>query len=117
MRIHHVAMRTRDLARLVEFYRDVLGFAVTRTQEDRSVWLDAGDAILMLERAEDGEPFPEPGTKELLAFAIGVEEHVLYTDRLARAGVVVEARTASTMYFRDPDGRRVGLSAWPAPLG
>ncbi len=117
MRIHHVAMRTRDLARLERFYVDVLGLPVTRRQEERSVWLDAAGTILMLERAEEGEPSPPVGSMELVAFGVAPEEHAFYTDRLARAGVAIEARTASTLYFRDPDGRRVGLSAFPAPLG
>ena len=116
MRIHHVALRTRELPRLERFYVDVLGLAVTRRQDDRSVWLDAAGAIVMLERAEPGEPESVVGSMELLAFAIAPEEHALYTDRLARAGVAIEARTASTLYVRDPDGRRVGLSAWPATL-
>ena len=116
MRIHHVAFRTHDLERLVAFYCDVLAFTIARKQDDRSVWLDAGDAILMLERADDGEPAPPEGTKELVAFAIGADEHAFYTERLDRAGVPIEASTASTIYFRDPDGRRVGLSAWPGKL-
>jgi len=116
MRIHHIAFRTHDLPRLVAFYVDVLGFGVSRRQEDRSVWLDAGDAILMLERSDEGEPAPSDGTKELVAFAIRREEHAIYTERLDRAGVALETGTASTIYFRDPDGRRVGLSAWPEKI-
>src|SRR5262249_46501272 len=110
MRIHHLALRTHDLSRLVAFYVDLLGFGVARRQEDRSVWLDAGDAILMLERADEGETITTP-TMELVAFAIRPEEHAIYTERLERAGVAIEGATASTVYFRDPDGRRIGLSA------
>jgi hypothetical protein len=35
-----------------------------------------------------------------------------WTARLAAAGVAVEAQTEFTLYFRDPDGRRVALSAY-----
>ena len=97
MRIHHVALRTRDLARLERFYVETLGFVVTRRQE-HSVWLAAGDAILMLERADEGEPAVPAGSKELVAFAIVRDEYAKYTHLVA-----VEARTASTIYFRDPD--------------
>jgi catechol 2,3-dioxygenase-like lactoylglutathione lyase family enzyme len=116
MRIHHLALRTPDLSRLERFYVDTLGFLVTRRQDGRSVWLDAGGAILMLEEREGGEPAIPDGAKELIAFAIGADEHAHYEGRLARAGVAIEDRTPSTLYFRDPDGRRVGLSAWPAAL-
>ena len=60
MRIHHLAFRSGDIARLERFYVEVLG--------------------------------------------------------LARAGVAVEAATEFTLYVRDPDGRRVGLSSYPLPL-
>jgi catechol 2,3-dioxygenase-like lactoylglutathione lyase family enzyme len=116
MRVHHIALRTRDLARLERFYVGVLGLLPTRRQDDRSVWLDAGGTILMLERAETGEPATPAGSYELVAFGLTRDEHASATERLAAAGVAVEARTASTLYFRDPDGRRVGLSAWPDEL-
>jgi catechol 2,3-dioxygenase-like lactoylglutathione lyase family enzyme len=85
MRIHHLALRTRDLPRLERFYVDALGFEVTRRQ-DQSVWLDAGGAIVMLERAGDEEPAVPGDTKELVAFAIDASEHTLRVERLARAG-------------------------------
>jgi catechol 2,3-dioxygenase-like lactoylglutathione lyase family enzyme len=116
MRLHHLAFRTADLARLERFYTDVLGLAVVRRDEARSVWLDAGGTVVMLEVRDANEPAPPAGSKELVAFAIEGEEHAEYMDRLARAGVAIEASTDFTMYVRDPDGRRVGLSSYPAAL-
>jgi len=111
MIIHHLAFRTADLGRLERFYVDVLGLVVTRRSE-RSVWLDAGGTILMLERAEPGEPEARPGTMELVAFGAsdGMKE------RLTTAGVAFEDRTAYSLYFRDPDGRRLGISSYPELL-
>jgi catechol 2,3-dioxygenase-like lactoylglutathione lyase family enzyme len=109
MRVHHIAFRTADLARLEVFYVDVLGFTVSRRQADYSVWLDAGGALLMLERAEAGEPEVPPGSMELVAFAAAPGDEA----KLAAAGVPIEARTAFTVYFRDPDGRRIALSHYP----
>jgi glyoxylase I family protein len=115
VRIHHVALRTRDRARLERFYVDVLGLSVLRRDEARgSVWLDAAGAIVMLERAEDAEPSVPVGTKELVAFAI--EDKEIWRARLEREGIVVEAETAHTLYFRDPDGRRVAVSNWGGQL-
>jgi catechol 2,3-dioxygenase-like lactoylglutathione lyase family enzyme len=116
MRLHHLAFRTRDLARLERFYVEGLGLAVVRRQEARSVWLDADGALLMLELSEVDEPSPALGTKELVAFAVAADSRALYTERLTRAGVRVEASTDFTLYVRDPDGRRIGLSSYPAPL-
>jgi catechol-2,3-dioxygenase len=100
-------MRTRDVARLERFYAGQLGLPVLRRDEARgSVWLDAGGTVLMLERAEAGEPPVAPGSKELLAFAVEDKEPW-------RARVAVEAETAHTLYFRDPDGRSVAVSSYP----
>jgi catechol 2,3-dioxygenase-like lactoylglutathione lyase family enzyme len=107
VRIHHVAFRTHDLSRLERFYCDVLAFTVLRRDDARgSVWLDAGGAVLMLERAEPGEPPAALASRELLAFAVDDKEPW-------RARVAVEAETAHTLYFRDPDGRRLAVSSYP----
>jgi catechol 2,3-dioxygenase-like lactoylglutathione lyase family enzyme len=116
MRVHHLAFRTGDLAQLERFYVHALGLAVVRRTEGRSVWLDAGGSLVMLEQAAPGEPSPAAGAMDLVAFEVAPETRALYTDRLARAGVALEGSTDFTLYFRDPDGRRVGLSSYPAPL-
>lgn len=102
-------MRTPDVPRLERFYTDVLGLRVVRRDASRgSVWLEAGGAAVMIERAEPGEPPVPPGCRELLAFAVDDKEPW-------RARVAVEAETAHTLYFRDPDGRRVAVSSYPLP--
>ena len=116
VRIHHLALRTTDLERLGRFYTDVLGLSELRRDAERSIWLDAGGAIVMLERREEAEPGVVADSKELVCFAVSPGEHEAAKGRLARAGIAVEARTAYTLYFRDPDGRRVGLSSYPEPL-
>jgi glyoxylase I family protein len=104
VRIHHVALRTHDLPRLEAFYAGVLGLRLLRRDDARgSVWLDADGAVLMLERATADEPAVPAGTRELVAFAVDDKEPW-------RAHVTVEAETAHTLYFRDPDGRRVAVS-------
>lgn len=108
--IHHLAFRTRDLARLERFYAEVLGLVVTR-RTDRSVWLAAGTTILMLERAEADEPEPVGSSMELVAFAATAEARA----RL-EAMVPIEGRTSYSLYVRDPDGRRIGISSYPDVL-
>lgn len=113
MRIHHVAFRTRELERLERFYVDVLELRVIEKKGDRAVWLAIGDAILMLERAEENEPLVPKGTMEFIAFDIAPHARVGYLARLGEAGVPIEAQSDFTLYFRDPDGRRIGLSHYP----
>lgn len=110
MRIHHLALRTDDLTRLERFYAGTLGLAITR-RGPSSLWLDAGGTILMLEQRDPSEPRVDPETKELLCFAIEPRER----ERFA-ATIEIEAHTDYTLYFRDPDGRRVGVSSYPEPL-
>jgi catechol 2,3-dioxygenase-like lactoylglutathione lyase family enzyme len=111
VRIHHLAMRTRDVERLERFYAGLLGLAVLRRDEERkSVWLDASGAILMLEPASATEPAVPDGSGDLVAFAVDDKERWRRT--LEGARVPVEAETAYTLYFRDPDGRRVAVSTY-----
>jgi len=116
MRVHHLAFRTGDLARLEQFYVHALGLAVVRRSEGRGVWLDAAGSLVMLELAEPGEASPAAGTMDLVAFEVAPSTRAFYMDRLARAGVPIEGSTDFTLYVRDPDGRRIGLSSYPAPL-
>lgn len=116
MRIHHLAFRTADVPRLEHFYSTVLGLAVLRRDEPRSVWLDAAGTIVMLEQRDTAEPAPDLASKELVCFAIAAEQHAAVRARLLSERIAIEAHTACTLYFRDPDGRRVGVSSYPDAL-
>jgi glyoxylase I family protein len=111
--VHHIALLVADCERAARFYTDVLGLAETRRQVDdgglRSVWLAAGDVVIMLERAMRGRPGAS-GSGHLLCF--GVDDLASWESRLRDHGVAVEDRTPSTLYLSDPDGHRVGLSVF-----
>jgi glyoxylase I family protein len=126
--VHHVAIQVRDLAAMTAFYRDVLGlpelrrWPTTDGTGERSIWLDlGGGAFLALERT-DADPTsqarhdewksPTPGF-HLLALAIASSARSSWEARLGAAGVAIAHRTAYTLYVRDPEGNRVGLSHWP----
>ncbi len=114
MRVHHLAFRTRDVERLVGFYSGILGLPVTRRSE-RGAWLDAEGTLVMLERCAPGEPEVPPGSMEIVVFGIAPEARAGLAATLAARGVPLEAESEFTLYFRDPDGRRVGLSHYPTP--
>ncbi len=109
-------MRTRDLARLEAFYAGLLGLEPIRRAVGR-VWLRAGDAILMLETADSSEPEIPANCKEFLAFAISANERPRWRNAIEQSGWQIEAETPHTLYFRDPDGRRVGLSSYALDTG
>lgn len=121
MRVHHIAIQVRDLERARAFYVDVLGLPETRRQ-DHSIWVDADGTILMLEHALDPSPVAPPWKSataglHLLALQIGADERDRWRARLTAAGAPIEGETRFTLYTRDPDGTRIGLSSYPAPSG
>jgi catechol 2,3-dioxygenase-like lactoylglutathione lyase family enzyme len=122
--IHHLAVKVVDLPRAEAFYVGVLGLPVLRRwpmangQGERSLWLDLGaGAFLALERAdrigydkgEDAAGF------HLVALHIVPSEREAWIAKLAQAGHSVYHQTDFTIYVRDPEGNRIGLSHWPEP--
>lgn len=122
--LHHLALGTPDVARLSLFYRDVLGLRelVRHDHADgslRSVWLDLGGSVLMIEHTTEPAPRRVDGVGAglcLLALTVSLEQREQVEQRWLAAGAAVESRTEWTSYARDPDGNRVALSAYPLPL-
>ena len=129
--VHHLAIAVRDLPATAAFYEAVLGLPVLRRwpatqgaveragsvpgseKEFRSVWMDlGGGAFLALERTAAGPAARDDQTPgfQMVALRIARAE---WEARFAAAGVPVVHRTAYTIYVRDPEGNRVGLSHWP----
>jgi hypothetical protein len=113
--VHHIAVQVLDLERARAFYVDVLGMRETKRQP-HSIWVQAGATIVMLERGERARdaPWVSPETGlHLLALTISRAERDAWRDRLQAAGVPLERESPYTLYCRDPDGTRVGLSHYP----
>jgi catechol 2,3-dioxygenase-like lactoylglutathione lyase family enzyme len=112
-RLHHLALRTHDVDRLLSFYRDWFALELARDMRPRAVWLAIADqAVLMIEQAEEGEPPVAEHSLELLAFTVSSDRRLALRTRLIASGQLA-GETEHTLYFRDPDGRRVGLSSYP----
>ncbi len=110
MRLHHLAFRATNVATTVAFYRDVLGLNVIRSDE-RSTWLASGAVVIMIEPREANEPSRNEDL-DLVAFATTNEERRNWPERMTSMGLTIEGETEKTLYLRDPDGRRVGLSSY-----
>lgn len=122
--LHHLALKARDVTRMADFYRVVLGLPEMRRAHDarglRAVWLDAGGTILMVERADHAGPEPaardfhaDPPGLFLIALRVEAADHPAWIERLEANGVHLAHRTEATLYLRDPEGNRVGLSSYP----
>jgi catechol 2,3-dioxygenase-like lactoylglutathione lyase family enzyme len=123
LRLHHIALGARNLELVAAFYRDLLGLReIGRHRESggqvRSIWLDLGGPILMIELT--GEPprrvLGVGAGPFLLAFAKRPLDRDALGISLTEAGFPVESRTEHTMYFRDPEGNRVAISSYPLPI-
>jgi glyoxylase I family protein len=112
--LHHLALRVSDCDRSARFYGTLLGLPELRrlTGEEgelRAVWLRVGQTVLMLERRLRGKG-PGGGSGHVLSLA--VDDLASWRQRLAGAGVEVDDATPATLFVRDPDGHRVGLSTY-----
>jgi catechol 2,3-dioxygenase-like lactoylglutathione lyase family enzyme len=114
--VHHLAFRTPNVAALRSFYERVLGLSCVRESESGSVWMALGPAVLMIERRGAQEPAVPPGSMDFFAFAVNAAEKAHIRTTLAAQHVALEHETAHTLYFRDPDGRRIGVSDYSLPV-
>ena len=77
------------------------------------MWLGLGaDSVLMIEVRQPEEPGVAQGTLDLAAFTVTEVERAALRERLI-ASQRLEGETSHTLYFRDPDGRRIGVSTFP----
>lgn len=122
--LHHVAVRTDDLSKSVDFYTQVLGMKVVTAWEpdERSfVHLDAGDGSI-LELMQDGKPI-EPATERNvhwhLAFRTTRIEAAM--ERVAEAGmevtVPVKAVTLTNTATDPPSAMPVKVAFFIGPSG
>lgn len=133
--LHHVALGARDVRRVSEFYRDAFGLRVVAEHrydsgELRSIWLELGEGVLMVEHWFQGHIDEEHSKQEhsdqeprmvegigkgpfLLAFSVLASERSRREEHLVSLGASIEARSEFSSYARDPEGNRVALSCYP----
>jgi glyoxylase I family protein len=121
---HHVAIQARDVETVAAFYRDVLGLPELRRWPDergglRSIWLACGDGFLAIEATGEGEtpsrlPFRH-GAPGLHVFAFRIErgQRSAIESQLSARGIQIEHHTRWSLFLRDPEGNRVGLTHYP----
>ena len=114
-RIDHVVLRVRDLAGMVHFYEQALGFKVERTLSRlKLVQLRAGASLLDLvqgERPESG------GNMDHLCFRVEPFDRGAIEQKLSPLGIALGETvqrygaegSGPSVYFNDPEGNQVEL--------
>ena len=120
MKLHHLALGARDIERIAAFYRDLLGLREVSQHHEpggrlRSIWLDLGGPVLMIERTEEPARLVQGvgAGPFLLALAAAPSERSVLEKSLGASGFPVDSRTEHTIYLRDPEGNRVAISSYP----
>ncbi|MBM9590802.1 VOC family protein [Leptospira sp. 201903075] len=110
--IHHIAIGTPNPSNLAEFYLQIPG--AKKTQEFhyesgtiRSIWIEVGPTILMLEEGVNKSP-------RALVFSLEQNEKSEWIQFLNQ--VQIQNKTDFTVYFLDSDGNLLGLSQYPEKL-
>lgn len=112
--MHHVAIATPNLYLMRDFYKTIPGLDLIQENqfsegELRSAWfrVRGTESVLMLE----SEPFVRG--PQALVFSIhltGLSKDDIKDILFQNMGLTPDGETPFTLYFRDPDGNRLGYS-------
>ena len=114
-RIDHVVLRVRNLAAMVRFYEQALGFEVLRTVEElKLVQMRAGASMLDLVSRDRPD---KDGNMDHLCFRIEPFDRESVVARLAPLGIAVGETVqrvgaegkGPSVYFDDPEGNQIEL--------
>ena len=122
--IDHAAISVRDLQTSLEFYTQVLGLKVTEREYSKpgvEYFLDCGESLIGLIQGE------AKGEKHLLqdgglggnhvSFRVDTKDFDRIVEEIKAKDIPVtfmKKRTKSwSLYFLDPDGNKLEVTAWP----
>lgn len=123
--IDHVALNVRSLEKALAFYEGILGLRVSPRENQKpgiELFLDCGNSLIGLIQAKDITPehyFQNEGLgANHFSFRIPASVFDETLEKLKAAGVTVlfskKREKSWSMYFCDPDGNKLEMTAWPA---
>jgi catechol-2,3-dioxygenase len=124
LRLTHVGIAVSDLERALRFYRDLLGFEVTKRYPNAAFLKIAGSAddhnLGLFEQSGVGPPDERVARMYHSAWEVAdITDLVRARDRLAAAGALVGSSdhgVSLSLYAKDPDGLEFEIF-WTVPGG
>ena len=130
MRLDGFGLFVEDMARMIRFYRDVLGFEIKETEDTSNVYLVKDGTLFLLYGRKDFEKM----TSRRYDYVKGLNGHfelALYVDSFSEvdttyryavengAEPVMEPTTEPwgqrTCYIADPEGNLIEIGSWDKP--
>ncbi len=122
--IDHVAVNVRDLDTSMAFYSGLLGFKISEREFQKpgvEYFLDCGSSLIGVIQAKEPSPdhlFQNEGVgANHFSFRIHACEFDATVEKLTAAGVTIlfskKRERSWSVYFLDPDGNKLEMTAWP----
>ena len=130
MRLDGFGLFVEDMAKMIRFYRDVLGFEIKETDNTSNVYLVKDDTLFLLYGRKDFEKM----TSRRYDYIKGLNGHfelALYVDTFDEVDVafkkvvengaipvmepVLEPWGQKTCYIADPEGNLIEIGSWDKP--
>ncbi len=130
MRLDGFGLLVKDMARMIRFYRDVLGFEIKESEDTKNVYLVKDGTLFLLYGRSDFEKM----TDRKYEYVNGLNGHfelALYVDAFDDvdaafrhavengAAPVMEPATEPwgqrTCYIADPEGNLIEIGSWNRP--
>ena len=131
MRLDGFGIFVEDMARMIRFYRDVLGFEIKEAEDTSNVYLKKDDTLFLLYGRKDFEKMTSRRYDYIKGFN-GHFEIALYVDtfdevdaafaRAVKNGAVpildpeLEPWGQRTCYIADPEGNLIEIGPWNKPF-
>lgn len=129
--IDHAAISVRDLNKSVAFYTTVLGLKLTSREYQKpgiEFFLDCGNSLIGLLQGEPAPGQPSAGTNPAafgtqpfgvnhISFRVPAREFDAAVESLKAHQVQIafmkKREKSWSVYFYDPDGNKLEITAWP----
>ena len=131
MRLDGFGLLVKDMARMIRFYRDVLGFEIKEPEDTENVYLVKDGTLFLLYGRSDFEKMTDRryeyvnglnGHFEIALYVDTFEDVDAAFDHAVKSGAspVMEPTTEPwgqrTCYIADPEGNLIEIGSWNKPF-